>query len=62
VKNLGRAGWTKLADLIDHDDLTIGQTAAQVLSELTGEKKFPRPNEQNRAEVKNAWIAWLKQN
>ena len=61
VKNLGRAAWIKLAELIDHDDLTIGQTAAQVLGELTGEKK-PRPNEQNRAEVKNAWVAWIQKN
>jgi hypothetical protein len=61
VKNLGRAAWRKLADLIDHEDLTIGQTAAQVLTELTGEKK-PRPNEQNRSEVKNAWLAWIEKN
>jgi hypothetical protein len=61
VKNLGRGAWPKLAELIDHEDLTIGQTAAQVLTELTGEKK-PRPTEQNRADVKNAWLAWIKQN
>ena len=61
VKNLGRAAWIKLAELIDHEDLTIGQTAAQVLNELTGEKK-PRPTEQNRAEVKNAWVAWIQKN
>jgi len=58
VKNLGKAAWPKLAELIDHDELSIGQAAAQVLTELTGEKK-PRPTEQNRAEVKNAWIAWI---
>jgi len=32
-----------------------------VLTELTGEK-LPRPNEQNRSEVKNAWIAWINKN
>ncbi len=61
VKNLGRAAWPKLADVIDHDELSLGQAAAQVLTELTGEKK-PRPNEQNKAEVKNAWIAWIEKN
>jgi hypothetical protein len=61
VKNLGRGAWLKLAELVDHEDLTIGQTASQVLTELTGEK-LPRPNEQNRSEVKNAWIAWINKN
>jgi glycerate kinase len=55
VKNLGQAAWLKLAEIIDHDDLDIGRSAARALTELTGEKK-PLPNEQNRTEVKNAWL------
>jgi len=61
VKNLGRAAWPKLAELIDHDELPLGRCAAQVLIELTGEKK-PLPTEQNRSEVKNAWLAWIAKN
>lgn len=61
VKNLGQAAWPKLAELIDHEDLSIGRSAAMALAELTGEKK-PLPNEQNRTDVKNAWIAWINKN
>lgn len=56
VRNLGKATWPKLAELIDDEEL--GRTAAQILTELTGEKK-PLPTEQNRTEVKNAWLAWI---
>lgn len=61
IKNLGRGAWPKLADLVDHDDLSIGQTASNVLSELTGHK-MSRPTEVTRAEVKNAWLTWIRQN
>jgi hypothetical protein len=62
VKNLGKAAWPKLAEMIDHDELPLGRTAAQVLIELTG-NKISLPNETNRVEVKNAWLAWIaKQN
>ncbi|HZN60928.1 MAG TPA: hypothetical protein VFC90_00855 [Planctomycetota bacterium] len=61
VKNLGRAAWPKLADLLDHDEIPLARAAAQALQELTGEKK-PLPNETNRAEVKNAWLAWIEKN
>ena len=61
VKNLGRTAWPKLAELLDHEELPLARSAAQALQELTGEKK-PLPTEQNRAEVKAAWLAWIEKN
>jgi len=58
VKAYGRAAWPKLANLIDHEDLSVGQAAASVLNELTGQKR-PRPTEANRAEVKAGWLSWI---
>jgi len=58
VKAYGRAAWPKLANLIDHEDLGVGRAAAEVLNELTGQKR-PRPTEANRAEVKAGWLSWI---
>jgi hypothetical protein len=58
VKAYGRAAWPKLANLIDHEDLSVARAAAEVLNELTGQKR-PRPTEANRAEVKAGWLSWI---
>jgi hypothetical protein len=62
VQNLGQAAWIKLAELIDHEDLSVGRSAAQALMELTGERKILLPNEQNRSDVRAAWVAWINKN
>lgn len=61
IKAMGKAAYPYIMKYLDHEELTMARSAANLLNALTGQNKAI-PNPTNRAQVKAEWDAWIKAN
>jgi hypothetical protein len=61
VKKMGKAAYPYVLKYLDHEELTMAKSAANLLNALTGQNKA-LPNPTNRAQIKAEWDTWIKAN